>query len=107
MITRLILIVLITIAAIAWDYSKRHDVKKSSIAVAAFIAIFAMAFAGGVMRAILPLFLLHILAVITAWGALMWYLIKGKFYFWALFFPLATIALFVIMNFMEGSRYEG
>ena len=105
--TRLILIALITIGAIAWDYSRRHDIKKSIIAIAALIAIFAMAFAGGVMRAVLPLFLLHILAVIAAWGALMWYLIKGKFYFWALLFPLLTIALFVIMNFMEGSRYEG
>ena len=65
---------------------------------------FLFGFPGG---AVLPFFAAHILLVVVAWTALLYYLYARRYLWWAFLLPSLTPLLFVLFNFFEGSRYEG
>jgi hydrogenase/urease accessory protein HupE len=104
--TRLILWILLTLGLIALEYRRRREWKRTLLATAAFVWILGLGFSGMIMRPVLPFFVAHILALILAWGALLYYLYSRRLLWWALLFPLATLGLFVLFDFLEGSRYE-
>jgi len=107
MIFRLIVLSLFTLLLIFLDYKKRKNIKKSIFAVVAFGAILSCGYVGFIlMRAVAPIFFIHILFVIASYFALIWYLIRDKLYIYIILLPLATIAIYVILNFVDGSRYE-
>ena len=105
--TRVVLIALITLAIIAYDYKKNRDLQKSAIATLIAIYLASVGFAGFTLaRAIPPLFFTHILATILAYFSLLYYIFKNKLYWQITILPLITIAIYVGLNFLEGSRYE-
>ena len=103
---RLVAWILLTLALIALDAYRRKDLRKSLIALGSFALILGFAAMGLNMRAILPLFVAHILLILFAWSALLYYLLRGRYYWWAFWLPALSLALFVGLNFLEGSRYE-
>ena len=106
MTARLVLFITVTLLLIAFDWYRHKEWRKSVLATVCFVWLLCLAFAGFVMRPILPLFVLHIVFVLAGWLALMWYLFKGRFIWWVFMLPVLSMALFVLLNFMEGSRYE-
>ena len=107
MLVRLIIFVAATLLLIAFDWYRHKNLKKSVLATISFIWLLSLAFAGVVIRPILPLFVLHFVFVMFAWLALLWYLFKDRFFWWIFMFPAMTLALFVLLSFIGGSRYEG
>ncbi len=105
--TRLVLIVLLTLGAVALDWYWRRDWKKSLLALGTVILLIAFAITGMTLRPILPLFLGHVVLLVVAWLGLLYYLWKGRFLWWIVLLPALTLLLFVVLNFLEGSRYEG
>jgi len=105
-IGKVIIITLVSIAMLLLDYFKSRDLKKTLIAFGLFIYIFTLFFVGMVTREILPLFVVHIVLIIVAWGSVVWYLIRGRIYPLIYILPLINIALVFVLNFIEGSRYE-
>jgi len=104
---RVILFTLITFLFIFLDFKKRKNYKKSILAIAIFIFIVSLGYMGYIlMRAVAPIFIIHILLVILAYGALLWYLLRDKLYYYIVASPALTVAIYFIMNFIEGSRYE-
>ena len=103
---RIIAWIVLTLALIALDAYRRRDLRKSLVALASFALILGFAAMGLNMRAILPLFVAHTLLILFAWSALLYYLLRGRYYWWAFWLPALSLALFVGLNFMEGSRYE-
>jgi uncharacterized membrane protein HdeD (DUF308 family) len=101
-----LLAVIVTLVLIVLHYKKHRDAKKTAGMLVLFALIVALAIAGGVMRAIVPLFLAHLLAVGAAWGALLWYVLGGRFYWYAYIPPFVTIAFFLLLEYTEGSRHE-
>ena len=91
---------------IGWDYHRHRDIRKSLIASATFVWIATLGALGISMRAILPLFAVHYLTVLAAWGALIVYLWRGIYLRWVFLLPLLTVAAYFGLNFLEGSRYE-
>lgn len=106
MVARVVIIALISIVMLLLDYFKSRDLKKTLIASGLFIYIFTLFFVGMITREILPLFVVHIVLIIVAWGSVVWYLIRGKIYPLIYILPLINIALVFVLNFLEGSRYE-
>ena len=105
--TRVVIVALITLAIIAYDYKRNKDLKKSAIATIIAIYIASVGFAGFTLaRAIPPLFFTHILATILAYFSLLYYIFKNKLYWQITILPLITIAICIGLNFLEGSRYE-
>ncbi|WP_456392821.1 hypothetical protein [Nitratifractor sp.] len=104
--SRLILWIVLTLGLIALEYFRRREWRRSLVALGTFAWIVGLGFAGMTMRAVLPFFALHIVLLILAWGALVYYLYARRYLWWAFLLPLASLGLFVLFNFLEGSRYE-
>ncbi len=103
---KILLWLLVTVVLIGWDYYHHRDGRKSLIASATFVWIATLATAGMTMRSIVPLFAVHYLLIIAAWAALLLYLWRRTYVWWAFLLPLGTVALLVGLNFLEGSRYD-
>ena len=103
---KIILWLIATVVWIGWDYYRHGDLRKSLIASAVMIYIGSMATVGITMRPILPLFAVHYLTIVASWAVLVYYVWRGKMFWWVLVLPLLSVAAFVGLNFIEGSRYE-
>ncbi len=104
---RIVLLTILTLIFIFLDFKKRKDYKKSAIALAIFILIISLGYSGFILiRGIPPLFLAHIVLLFGSYLALMWYLFKGKLYPYVIASPLLTELFYVLLNYLDGSRYE-
>jgi len=104
--SRLILWILLTLGLIALEYRRSREWKRSLLAVAIFVWILSLAVVGLTMRVVLPFFLLHILLILFAWGALLYSLYIRRWLWWAFVLPALTPLIFYLFNFFDGSRYE-
>ncbi|WP_295419369.1 hypothetical protein [Sulfurovum sp.] len=101
----IILVILATFGIIFFQYTRNRNIKKLLIAIATFGVIISLAAVGNVTRPVIPVFIAHIILLIIAWGGLIFYLIKEKYYWWIMFSPIVTIGLFLLLEFLEGSRH--
>ncbi len=103
----IVLIVLLTLGAIFFQYSRNKNIKKLLIALATFGLIISLGVVGNLTRQVFPLFITHIVLIIIAWGTLIWYLVRDKYYWWIIFSPVVTIGLFLLLELLTGSGHEG
>ncbi len=102
----IILAILVTLAAIFFSYSRNRDLKKLFIALGSFLLIVSLGIMGNITRQVMPLFLAHIILIIIAWGGLIVYLVRDRYYWWIIFSPLVTIGLFLLLELLTGSGHE-
>ncbi|WP_294953174.1 hypothetical protein [Sulfurovum sp.] len=98
--------ILATFGLIFFLYYRNRDLKKLLIALGTFVLLISFGIMGNITRQIIPLFLAHVILVVFAWGGLLYYLFRGKYYWWVIFSPAVTLALFIALSLLEGSRYE-
>ena len=101
----IILAILITIGIIFFKYSRNKELKKLIFSLITFGIIVSLAVVGNLTRPVIPIYIAHILLVIAAWGGLIVYVFKNKYYWWLVFSPVVTIILFLLLEFLEGSRH--
>ncbi len=105
---RVIILTIITVAIIFLEYKKRKNLKKSIIAIVLFGYILMSGYSGYILtKVIAPLFFIHLLAILLCYIALIYYIIKDKLYWQIFLIPIFTIAGYFILNYIDGSRYEG
>jgi len=105
--SKIIIVALLTIAILIFDYKKNKNLKKTLTASLLFSYIIAIGFSGITLTRAMPfLFFIHMLAVIVAYASLIYYIFREKLYWQILILPLIIIAIYVGLNFLEGSRYE-
>ena len=102
----IILAILATLAIIFFSYSRNKDLKKLFIALGSFLLIISLAIVGNMTRQVMPLFLAHIVLIVVAWGGLMVYIVRDKYYWWIIFSPMVTIGLFLLLELLTGSGHE-
>ena len=102
----IILAILATLVIIFFSYSRNKDLKKLFIALGSFLLIISLAIVGNVTRQVMPLFLAHIVLIVVAWGGLMVYIVRDRYYWWVIFSPLVTIGLFLLLELLTGSGHE-
>ena len=102
----IILAILATLVIIFFSYSRNRDLKKLFIALGSFLLIVSLAIVGNVTRQVMPLFLAHIVLIVVAWGGLMVYIVRDRYYWWVIFSPLVTIGLFLLLELLTGSGHE-
>jgi len=105
-LSRIVLVVFVTLLLIAFEWRIRRDTKKSVIATAVTAYLLCAFFVGMTMRPIPPLFFAHIFSLVSAWVALMYYLHRGRLYLSVILSPLLISLVFVAMSFFSGARYE-
>ena len=102
----IILAILATLAIIFFTYSRNRDLKKLFIALVSCLLIISLAIVGNVTRQVMPLFLAHIVLIVVAWGGLMVYIVRDRYFWWVIFSPLVTIGLFLLLELLTGSGHE-
>ncbi len=104
---RLILLFLISLALIALNYQKEKRFQKSFFAFVTLIYIFAIGYSGAILtRAVAPLFFAHILTLIVGYVGFILYLWRDRVLWYFLFLPILPIAIYILLNYLDGSRYE-
>ncbi len=102
----IILTILATLAIIFFKYSRNKDLKKLFIALGSFLLIISLGIMGNLTRQVIPLFMAHIVLIVLAWGGLMVYLMRDRYYWWIIFSPVVTIGLFLLLELLTGSGHE-
>ncbi len=102
----LILAILLTFGLIFLLYSRNHNGKQLLVSLGSFILLISLGIMGNITRPIIPLFLAHIVLIVFAWLGLLYYMFRGRYVWWLIFSPVATIVLFIALSLLEGSRYE-
>ena len=102
----LILFILATIGIIFFKYSREKDIKKLLLSLATFGIIVSLAVVGNLTRSVIPIYIAHMILVIIAWGGLITYVFKKKYYWWLIFAPVVTIGLFLLLELLTGSGHE-
>jgi len=103
----IILAILATLAIIFFQYSRNKDLKKLFIALGSFLLIISLGVMGNLTRQVIPLFMAHIVLMVIAWGGLMVYLMRDRYYWWIIFSPVVTIGMFLLLELLTGSGHEG
>jgi len=104
--SKIILWIVVTVVLIAWDYYRHKNKIKTITAAGTFVWISSLATVGITLRTILPLFVVHYALILFSWVALMYYLWKGRYYWWVFALPALTLLTYLGLNFVQGSRYE-
>jgi len=102
----IILAILATLAIIFFQYSRSKDLKKLFIALGSFLLVVSLGIMGNLTRQVIPLFMAHVVLIIIAWGGLMVYLFRDRYYWWIIFSPSVTIGLFLLLELLTGSGHE-
>jgi len=102
----IVAVIVVTVAWILFRYKRQRDLKALWLSLGSMGAILALGIMGSVTRTILPLYLAHMTLVLFAWCGLLYYMVRGRYVWWAILSPLATIVLFILLSLLEGSRYE-
>ena len=102
----IILVILATLGIIFFKYSRDKEVKKLLVSLATFGIVVSLAVVGNLTRPVIPIYIAHMILVIIAWGGLMTYVLKNKYYWWLIFAPLVTIGLFLLLELLTGSGHE-
>jgi len=93
----IVLLPLIAIAFIYIMFRRDGDIKKAVISSFLLVGVISLSIMGNIMRSIIPLFLTHIVAIVFAYGATIYYILRGKFVWLALIAPLATMLLYLFL----------
>ncbi len=77
-------------------YKEDGNIKKLIITFLLLWAVITLALVGNVMRSLTPLFLTHIVAIVIAYGATIYYVLKSKFIWLALLAPVITMVIYLL-----------
>ncbi len=102
----IVLTILITLVIIFLKYKRDKELKKLFISLGTFVLLISLGFMGNITRQVIPLFLAHIILLIGAWGGLLLYVIRDRYYWWLVFSPIITIGLFILLELLTGSGHE-
>jgi hypothetical protein len=102
----IILMIILTLGVIFLYYFKTRNLKKLLISLGTFGVILSLAVVGNVTRQVIPLFIAHLILLVFAWGGLLVYLVKERYYWWVIFSPFVTIGLFLVLELLTGSGHE-
>jgi len=99
--------ILATFVLMFFLYYRNRDLKKLLISVLSFTLLLYLLWVGfRVSIAIFPLKIANIVLGFFAWGSVVYYIVRDRFVWWAVFSPLLVPIVFVIFSLMGGSRYE-
>jgi len=105
MFGRIALLVIVTLLVFAVHYRRYRDKKKVAISTALLLYTLAIGYSGYIlMRIVPPLLLLHVLAVVSLYFSIFYYLFKGKLNLYIVASPLLTMLIYIGLSYFNGAR---
>jgi CHASE2 domain-containing sensor protein len=93
----LLILAPLIVAALSYVmYKEDGNIKKLIITFLLLWAVITLAIVGNVMRSLTPLFLTHIVAIVIAYGAIIYYVLKNKFIWLAVAAPVLTMLIYLV-----------
>ena len=77
-------------------YREDGNIKKLILSFLLLWAVITLAIVGNIMRAVTPFFLTHLVAIVIAYGATIYYVLKGRLIWLALAAPVVTLLVYLI-----------
>jgi len=102
----IIIAILLTVGIIVWQFKKNKDIKKLLISLGTFGFIVSLAVMGNLTRSVIPIYIAHLILIIGAWGSLLTYMYKDRYYWYVILSPVITIGLFLLLEMYTGSSNE-
>ena len=93
----IVLALFLAIGLIFTSYKRENNSQKLHFSVVILVFIVAFAILGNTMRSIIPLFLAHIMALMVAYGGLIYYIFREKTAWIAWLMPLFTLILYLLL----------
>lgn len=93
----IVLALFLAIGLIFTSYKRENNSQKLLFSVVILVFIVAFAILGNTMRSIIPLFLAHIMALMVAYGGLIYYIFREKTVWIAWLMPLFTLILYLLL----------
>ncbi len=93
----IIIAILVAMGLIYLLYKRENDIKKMLFSSMILIFIIGSAILGNTMRTLIPLFLAHIIALILAYGGLVYYIVRDKKQWILWLLPLLTLIVYVLL----------
>lgn len=88
----------LVVAALSYVmYKSDGNVKKLIFTFLLLWAVITLGIVGNVMRSLAPLFLTHLVALVVAYGGIIYYVLKGRLIWIALASPLMTLITYLIL----------
>ena len=103
----IVLSILLAIGVIVLMYKREEDLKKMLFSFLILLFIIGLAVVGNVMRSVMPLYLAHIIALIIAYGGLIYYVFKDRTQWILWLLPLATLILYVVVAWVGNEHIIG
>ena len=103
----IILAILIGIVAPILIYKKDRELKTLLISLLLLFGIVFLGIIGTVMRSLMPLYLLHIVALLFAYISYLIYLIKDRFYWYIYLLPFGTLLFYILLAFIGNRHVSG
>jgi len=95
-----VLVVVALFAAIGliyFSYKREQNIQKLLFSLAVLGAIISLAIVGNMMRSLMPLFLAHIMALIVAYGGLIYYILRTRTQWILWLLPALTLLFYVVL----------
>jgi len=77
-------------------YKKDKDISKFLIGLLLLGMVVSLGVIGNIMRSTAVLFLMHLVAVVAAYGATLYYMIRGKVVWYILILPIITMIIYLL-----------
>jgi len=103
----LVLAPFIVIALTYVMYREDGNVKKLILSFLLLWAVIILAVMGNIMRAVAPFFLTHLVAIVAAYGATIYYVLKGRLVWLALAAPIVTMLLYLVVIWIGNEHLPG
>jgi len=93
----LLILAPLIVAALSYVmYKEDGNIKKLIITFLLLWAVITLAIVGNVMRSLSILFILHLIAIVMAYGATIYYVLKNKFIWIGFAAPVVTMIIYLI-----------
>ena len=93
----IVLALFLAMGLIFLSYKRENSIQKLLFSLAVLGAIIGLVIVGNMMRSLMPLFLAHIMALILAYGGLIYYILRARtqWILWSL--PIFTLLFYLLL----------
>ena len=77
-------------------YKRDKDISKFLIALLILGVVVSFGVVGNIMRSTAVLFLMHLVAVLSAYIATLYYIFRGRFVWYILMLPIITMSIYLL-----------